>query len=46
MRNALTIADICIPIQIGLSGKKSAYNALRDALKECEEFIDDIKSLL
>ena len=26
--------------------KKSAYNALRDALKQCEEFIDDIKSLL
>ena len=26
--------------------KKAAYNALRDALKQCEEFIDDIKSLL
>ena len=26
--------------------KKSAYNALRDALKQCEEFMDDIKSLL
>lgn len=26
--------------------KKSAYNALRDALKQCEEFIDNIKSLL
>ena len=26
--------------------KKSAYIALRDALKQCEEFIDDIKSLL
>ena len=26
--------------------KKSAYNALRDALKQCEEFTDDIKSLL
>ena len=26
--------------------KKSAYNALRDALKQCEEFVDDIKSLL
>ena len=26
--------------------KKSAYNALRDAIKQCEEFIDDIKSLL
>ena len=26
--------------------KKSAYNALRDALNQCEEFIDDIKSLL
>ena len=26
--------------------KKSAYKALRDALKKCEEFIDDIKSLL
>lgn len=25
--------------------KKSAYNALRDALKQCEEFVDDIKSL-
>ena len=25
---------------------KSAYNALRDALKQCEEFIDDIKLLL
>ena len=26
--------------------KKSAYKALRDALKQCEELIDDIKSLL
>ena len=26
--------------------KKSAYIALCDALKQCEEFIDDIKSLL
>ena len=26
--------------------KVSAYKALRDALKQCEEFIDDIKSLL
>ena len=26
--------------------KKSTYIALRDALKQCEEFIDDIKSLL
>ena len=26
--------------------KKSAYIALRGALKQCEEFIDDIKSLL
>ena len=26
--------------------KKSAYSALRDALKKCEEFINDIKSLL
>ena len=26
--------------------KKAAYHALRDALKQCEEFIDDIKSLL
>ena len=26
--------------------KKSAYTALRDALKQCEEFIDNIKSLL
>ena len=26
--------------------KKAAYNALYDALKQCEEFIDDIKSLL
>ena len=26
--------------------KKSAYIALRDALKQCEEFMDDIKSLL
>ena len=26
--------------------KQSAYNALRDALKQCEEFIDNIKSLL
>lgn len=26
--------------------KKSAYIALRDALKQCGEFIDDIKSLL
>ena len=26
--------------------KKSAYTALRDALKQCEEFINDIKSLL
>ena len=26
--------------------KKSAYKALRDALKQCEEFMDDIKSLL
>ena len=26
--------------------KKSAYKALRDALKQCEEFVDDIKSLL
>ena len=25
--------------------KKSAYIALHDALKQCEEFIDDIKSL-
>ena len=25
--------------------KKSVYIALRDALKQCEEFIDDIKSL-
>lgn len=26
--------------------KKSAYNSLRDALNQCEEFMDDIKSLL
>ena len=26
--------------------KKSAYKALSDALKQCEEFIDNIKSLL
>ena len=26
--------------------KKAAYIALRDALKQCEEFTDDIKSLL
>ena len=26
--------------------KKSAYIALRDALKQCEEFMDDIRSLL
>ena len=26
--------------------KKSAYIALRDALRQCEEFMDDIKSLL
>lgn len=26
--------------------KKSAYIALRDSLKQCEEFMDDIKSLL
>ena len=26
--------------------KKSAYKALCDALKQCEEFVDDIKSLL
>lgn len=26
--------------------KKLAYTALRDAIKQCEEFIDDIKSLL
>ena len=26
--------------------KKSAYIALRDALKKCEEFINDIRSLL
>ena len=26
--------------------KKSAYIALRDALKQCEEFINDIKTLL
>lgn len=26
--------------------KKSAYIALRDALKQCEEFIDDIKKSL
>lgn len=26
--------------------KKSAYIALHDDLKQCEEFIDDIKSLL
>ena len=26
--------------------KKSAYIALRDALKQCEEFMDNIKSLL
>ena len=26
--------------------KKSAYNALCDALKQCKEFRDDIKSLL
>lgn len=26
--------------------KKSAYKALRDALKQCEEFTDNIKSLL
>lgn len=26
--------------------KKSAYKALCDALKQCEEFIDNIKSLL
>ena len=26
--------------------KKAAYIALRDALKQCEEFIDDIKSVL
>ena len=26
--------------------KKSAYKALSDALKQCEEFMDDIKSLL
>lgn len=38
--------DICTPIQIGLSGKKAAYIALRDALRQCEEFIDDIKTLV
>ena len=26
--------------------KKSAYNSLRDALKQCEEFMDALKSLL
>ena len=26
--------------------KKDAYIALRDALKQCEEFMDDIRSLL
>ena len=26
--------------------KKGAYIALRDALKQCEEFMDDIRSLL
>lgn len=26
--------------------KKAAYNALCDALKQCEEFMNDIKSLL
>ena len=26
--------------------KKSAYKALSDALKQCEEFVDDIKLLL
>lgn len=26
--------------------KKAAYQALRDALKQCEKFIDSIKSLL
>lgn len=26
--------------------KKLAYNSLRDALKQCEEFMDNIKSLL
>ena len=26
--------------------RKSAYVALRDALRQCEEFMDDIKSLL
>ena len=26
--------------------KKLAYNSLRDALKQCEEFMDDLKSLL
>lgn len=26
--------------------KKSAYNALSDALKQCDEFMDDIKLLL
>ena len=26
--------------------KKSAYKSLRDALKQCEEFVDDIKLLL
>ena len=26
--------------------KKLAYNSLRDALKQCEEFMDGIKSLL
>ena len=26
--------------------KKSAYSALCDAIKQCEEFMDDIKSLL
>ena len=25
--------------------KKAAYNALRDALKQCEEFMNNIKSL-
>ena len=38
--------DICTPIQISLSGKKAAYIELRDALRQCEEFIDNIKTLI
>ena len=46
MKWDLVIADICMPIQIGLLEKKSAYAALCYALKQCEEFTNDIKSLL